>query len=513
MELQNDFIRLTNAEPLTLTCSALVDFLWDDFVRDARATVNYYASRYNIKQLSRLGKEIFERLFTGDDVTWLVSLEDYETYFRTYQDTGSATLPSGYKPENGLWWSIMTDLTNAASWPDLLERCVGDQFNAGNNAVHILNLLSKVIEVALEQNPELVELLRNAGDKLKDLRDQFKKAVEKGDAEGAAKVQAQGKQLVQQLNEAFGKARQTVQPNLDEVVDEVIEESDRINEAMSQLWGSSDGKGKDAGNLQEKKNLAKKLKNNRELRQVATRLGALRRIWAERKRARAVRSDYAAVVGATFSNNVTKVFPSELALAGSEEGRALFALKYSQKTLLTKDYEAHSKHIGKGPIVMYIDVSGSMSGEREIWSKALALVIAEEAMKENRELQINLFDVSVKNTICIKPGENNAQLLDFVAGWTLGGGTMFTPILLHAATNTQLKDKADVLMITDGRSYVSDAAVRQVKDAKDNTGAQWFTLCIDSDAFDVCSLFSDEVYNIDISDQNKTLDIIQRCVL
>ena len=82
MKNQTEFIRLLNNEPLTLSCSALADFLWDDFIRDARPSVRYLIDVHNIKQLSRFGKELFDRLYNGDNVTWLVQEQDYEDYFR-----------------------------------------------------------------------------------------------------------------------------------------------------------------------------------------------------------------------------------------------------------------------------------------------------------------------------------------------------------------------------------------------------------------------------------------------
>lgn len=514
MELTNGFIRLTNSEPLTLKCSALADFLWDDFIREARATVRYFIDRYNIKQLSRFGKEIFERLYSGDNVEWLISLDEYETYFREVQNTGSATLPPAYKPENGFWWAIMSDLGEAAAWPDLLERCVGDQFNSGNNAVSILNQLSKLIDEAIQTNAELLNMLRGAGEQLENLRQEFRDAKAKGDDKKAAEARAKGKELVQQINDIIQQTRQEVQSGLDDVIDKTIKESDELNQAMSNMWGTAEGKGSKTGNLEEKRKLADKLKKNYTLKEISKKLGALRRVWTERKRARKLKDNYASIVGATFSNDVTRTFATELALAGTNEGRALFAMKYSQKTLLTKDYEAHTKHIGKGPIVMYLDVSGSMQGDRDLWCKAIALVIAEEAVKENREVQINLFDVSIKDSIDLEPNRpNNKELLDFVCDWTLGGGTLFNSVLLHAGSNAAIKDKTDVLMITDGRSDVTDPAVKAVNKLKEQTGSQWYTICIDKDDASVCNRFSDEVYKVNIHDQAKTVDVIQRCVL
>ena len=133
MQTQSEFVRLINNEPLTLACSALADFLWDDFVRDTRPVVKYLIDQYNIQQLSRFGKELFDRLYSGDNVKWLVTEDAYEEYFRKVCNGDSSAIPTGYKPENGIWYAIMSDLGQTAAWPELLRRCVGNQFNAGNN--------------------------------------------------------------------------------------------------------------------------------------------------------------------------------------------------------------------------------------------------------------------------------------------------------------------------------------------------------------------------------------------
>ena len=123
MELQknSEFVRLVHNEPLTLVCSALADFLWEDFVRDTRPNVTYLIDTYNIKQLSRFGKEVFERLYNADEVKWLVTEDAFEEYFRKMCDGDSSATPKGYKPENAIWYSIMNDLSQAAAWPTLFS--------------------------------------------------------------------------------------------------------------------------------------------------------------------------------------------------------------------------------------------------------------------------------------------------------------------------------------------------------------------------------------------------------
>lgn len=511
METKSEFVRLVNNEPLTLRCSAIADFLWEDFVREARPLVKFLENEYNIKQLCRFGKEVFDRLYTGDQVDWLISEEEYEQFFRATCNGEAPPMPKGYKPEHSFWWLLMEELSNAAAWPILVTKCVGDQFNAGNNAVSIINQLAEVIEEEILQQHIDIKTVFGSGDKLEELRDQFKQAVSEGDEKAANKARQEGKQLGNKIMESAKAAMQQVQGKIDSVVDETIKQSDELNEGMANLWGSQSGTGRDCGDLQEKKNLAQKLKTNTQLRKLAKQLGALKRTWIERKRARKNKETYASIVGAKFSNDITKAFSTELALANTAEGRALFAIKYSQKTLLSKDYEADCKNLNKGPIVMYIDVSGSMRGTLEIWSKAIAFVIAEEALKEKREIQIHLFDTVVTNSVTLQGDrKNNEELIDFIQRWTLGGGTSFNAVIIHAVNKLKNNDKADVLMITDGNSTADTRQIQQLQAIKAATGLQWSTVCLEVVPSSVCYGFSDEVFSVNLNKPAEAVDVIQK---
>jgi uncharacterized protein with von Willebrand factor type A (vWA) domain len=516
MELQknSEFVRLVHNEPLTLVCSALADFLWEDFVRDTRPNVTYLIDTYNIKQLSRFGKEVFERLYNADEVKWLVTEDAFEEYFRKMCDGDSSATPKGYKPENAIWYSIMNDLSQAAAWPTLLQRCIGDQFNAGNNAVRILNEMSKVIEQAIEQNEMDVELLMQSGEKLQQLRDEFNKAAKEGNQEKANQARLEGKTLGQKIHDALQNIKTQVQAEANTTVDKVLKESDEQNEAMNNLYGDTPGNGKMLSDLSEKRKLAAKLDRNSKLKQIAKRLGTLRRVWTERKRARPTKANYEAITGAKFGNEVVNAFPAELALAATPQGRALFALKYSQKTILTKDYTAQRNDLGRGPIVMYIDVSGSMHGDLELWSKAIAIVIAEQALKDKRAVHINLFDTQIGESVVITPdAPNTKQLMDFVSGWSLGGGTSFNAVIGHAVETGPKIQNSDVLMLTDGHSEVSDAWIKRLNQFKQETGTQLSTLCLDTSIPSVCRRFSDEVYSVNTSNNAESIDTIQRCIL
>lgn len=505
---EREFIRITDNEPLVLAVSALSDFLWDDFIREAMPTVNYLVDRYNIRQLSRFGKELFDFLYNGGAVQPLVTLSDVEDYFREKQNGGNPAFPRGYKPECAFWMHLFADICNTPAWPYLVSVSVGDQFNSGNNAVNILNELSEVIAEQIDSQQLPIEMITGAAEKLQQLRNEFLDAKKEGDDERAAKARQEGKELGKALEEAIQKSQQLIQPKLSEALDNVQKASEDLQEALSSFAGNTKGEGTHLEDLEAKRKLARKLQNNPGLKRLIKKLGGVRRAWNDRKRAKRAQSNYSDIVGAKFSDEVTHAYPAELALAATAEGRALFALKYAQKTILTKDYEAKIKEVEKGPVVMYIDISGSMTGDAELWSKAIAYVVAEECVKENREVQIHLFDTVVQKSLTIPRGQSVEKLLNFVMTWVTRGGTSFGQVIHHATSVAKIDPKADILMITDGESEVPDPFIRRVKAFKNDADIQWSTFCIGK-KFSTVKEFSDEVHVVDINDDPKSAAVFQ----
>lgn len=511
-QFQNEVLRLSDNEPLVLACSALCDFLWGDFVRDTSPRCNYLIDRYDIRKLSRFGKELFEHLYQGDNITPIVSIDEAEQYFRDKQDGLNPSLPSGYKPENAFWTGLMTDIVSSPAWASIAPRCIGDQFNAGNNAVVILNKLSEIIDVQIEEKQIDPSALGQMADQLQEIRKQYVEAKKAGDDQKAAELREEGKQLGKQIEEAMSKAREQIRPQVQQAMDRADAEASKLEDAISDLAGDNDGNGEHS-DLKSKRDLAEKLKSNRKLLLLARRLGAMRRAWNNRKRARRSQSSYSDIVGAKFSDSVINAFPSEIALAATEEGQALFALKYAQKTILTKDYEAPTKELDRGPVVMYVDISGSMAGEFETWSKAIALVVAEESLKQNRKVSIVLFDNKIQERVELEPGKkNHKDLLDFVASWQTRGGTSFANVIVDAMYHKNIDDKADILMITDGNAEVPDQYIRKISLWKDDKKIEWNSFCLGSKS-KTLELFSDSVELVDTDDDASSSELFQKVLM
>ena len=116
MKTNQDFIRLTKDQPIVNIVSALTDFLWEDFVRDARPIVIYLTEMNNIVELSRIGKELFDLLYNGRATTPVINIDEAEAYFRAKQDGLNPSLPKNYKPENAFWVNLFVEICESPAW-------------------------------------------------------------------------------------------------------------------------------------------------------------------------------------------------------------------------------------------------------------------------------------------------------------------------------------------------------------------------------------------------------------
>jgi uncharacterized protein with von Willebrand factor type A (vWA) domain len=160
---------------------------------------------------------------------------------------------------------------------------------------------------------------------------------------------------------------------------------------------------------------------------------------------------------------------------------------------------------GKGPMVVCLDGSSSMAGDKEIWSKAVTLTLLEIARRQRR-----LF-----RSICFSSEQTPLQVLDMnprgrydvemktvmdLAEYFPGGGTDFQRPLdaaLECLKQTKYK-KGDIIFITDGECQVSPEWAEQFCKEKEKLGFSLFSILIDVGPSSLGTLkeFSDRITTI-----------------
>jgi len=160
---------------------------------------------------------------------------------------------------------------------------------------------------------------------------------------------------------------------------------------------------------------------------------------------------------------------------------------------------------GKGPMVVCIDVSSSMQGDKELWAKAVGLTLMDIARRQRRLFRAVLFS----------SGEESLRVLDLnrvrryepelgkvieMAEYFPGGGTDFQRPLdasLALLGDSRLK-RGDIVMITDGECQVSPEWLAHFRERKEELKFTVFGVLVDVGAVDTSSLaaFADRITSV-----------------
>lgn len=170
--------------------------------------------------------------------------------------------------------------------------------------------------------------------------------------------------------------------------------------------------------------------------------------------------------GLRYSNDISSVLPSELALLKNTAAKKLFQLKFAQKQLLSFKYQndvldskeeniqeetSVEKQEPKGPIIICVDTSGSMHGTPENIAKTITFALSKIAIEEERKCYLISFSTSIETLDLTDFSANPIGKLVQFLRMSFHGGTDATPALKHAVKMLSENEwkNADVLMISD----------------------------------------------------------------
>jgi uncharacterized protein with von Willebrand factor type A (vWA) domain len=127
------------------------------------------------------------------------------------------------------------------------------------------------------------------------------------------------------------------------------------------------------------------------------------------------------------------------------------------------------ERLGKGPLVLLLDRSGSMDGEKDTWSTAVALALMGLAHTEHRTFAVVAFTDQIVFEAVVKPGENlNGDAL----GLPCTGGTDIDTAMARGLDiidrNPGPLHEADMVLVTDGASPAERAV--ELKGQASNLG-------------------------------------------
>ena len=358
----------------------------------------------------------------------------------------------------------------------------GAQEDANDAAMQATQAAAQAREAQAQNQPQAGQLQRQAQQMAQDARQ--------------AQAQADGLQAqARQAQITFEQAQERLAEQADELVEKfesqmgdrlrqeirkaakrALEETQETCELI-EAWGVEPG---EIQNLpyEEKLELAKKLKGNQKLKEVAELVGRFRRM-ALSKQKEKPKSRAGVVVNVTRGNDLRRLVPSERAQLAHPVMKMDFMRRYVGHQLFVYETE-EKKTLGNGPVIVCIDNSGSIQPEQEIWEKGLALGLFQAAEYQNRHFVFIQYG-GPKDPLCvveIRPGEASYRKLIEIAQYFLGGGTDFIKPLSKAREFIEKGLKADVVFITDGHCAVSQEFLLSFNQARKDVPFSVFSVLL-----------------------------------
>lgn len=336
------------------------------------------------------------------------------------------------------------------------------------------------------------------------MSEEGKKALEQakqrmgGEVQGAeALLRQKTQRLKEDLEQIDAQAKNRLQAEAIKIAQEL---EDATEEAAT--WGDTIGTGQRTPPGQ-KLELGRRLAGNEKLKKLARMVGRMKfNALALRKKVFERSSEE--LLEVEQGDALHRLLPHELLSLHHPVLRKDFYRRFLDQELIQYSLRGVEEK-GKGPMIVCLDGSSSMSGDKEIWSKAVTLTLLEIARKQRR-----LF-----RSICFSSADTPLQTLDMnardryeietkavmdLAEYFPGGGTDFQKPLdaaLDCLRQSRFK-KGDIVFITDGECQVDPQWAENFRDEKERLGFSLFSVLIDMGPASLGTLkeFSDRITTI-----------------
>lgn len=326
-----------------------------------------------------------------------------------------------------------------------------------------------------------------------------KKREEQGKDEGASLEDILGEQGMGALRSELRRA---------------LEESEEISEDWKDTkagWGITPGELSDMSG-EDRMDLASKLMSDKKLQKLAALFGRFRNIvTAAASQVYSHGTDE--IVDITVGNDLSNLLPQELLKL--KVNPTQFYREYLEGQLLCYNKRGQEP-LGKGPIIVALDISASMAGWREEYARALTMALIQLATKEKRAFSVIFFDARVQDTRVWNKGDpiSLQEKLELANRPSNGGGTDFVAPLskameIRSKLNPELKP-ADLVFITDGDCRLPEEFASEFMFAKKQTDLRVYGLSMGK-GYSHNLTFCNQVYEIDNEGQiEEVKDLVRK---
>lgn len=406
-----------------------------------------------------------------------------DVFFALYKVKPELTPANELATEYLLNHDLMSKMMEAQSYQELREYTQLDELGAGiGSKVLLENLLKQ-----LEQDGDLKEASNKINDAVKN------------------KAGIPSDEVHQRVSSLQSKLRQVVESSTDKAVAEVEEVEQVITS-----WGLNQGEFTRLP-YEKKLELLHVLRSQKKFKDMSNLVGRMRRLASVSRKGKL--EHRVELHSITQGADINHVLPQELLALRRPLLKLDFYRRMMEKQLFQYDLNQR-EYIGKGPIIALIDTSSSMVGNREYWSKAVALGLAEIAEKERRDFSYALFASSRGALITddFQIGQRSPDKVIKLASEFIGGGTNFEQPLQWAMDKLREStfSKADIVMITDGECAVGNEFLKELQKVKAQKQCRIYSILIGSNPKEL-GRWSDAVWSItDLLDETTVKKLFQK---
>ncbi|VTT98798.1 Uncharacterized protein containing a von Willebrand factor type A domain OS=Solibacillus silvestris (strain StLB046) GN=SSIL_2224 PE=4 SV=1: VWA_2 [Gemmataceae bacterium] len=203
--------------------------------------------------------------------------------------------------------------------------------------------------------------------------------------------------------------------------------------------------------------LYRRVRKDPALRRISELAGRFRRVAASKQR-RKVTHGLDDVVGVEPGGDIGRLLPSELARLAVPELELDTLRRIVEHQALCREHHA-VEPVGKGPILVVTDESGSMEGPKAHTAKALALALAWVARQQHRWAGLIAYSGGSGERLLALPHSrwNESALCDWLSNFIGGGSDLDVPINELPRMYREIGAPAgitDLVMVTDARCRI-----------------------------------------------------------
>lgn len=240
-----------------------------------------------------------------------------------------------------------------------------------------------------------------------------------------------------------------------DALDEANQQVGEAEELAAALGGNEAGQGDgtdEQTDIKKRLQLFEKIKDNEQLRNIMEQAGRFRRAAQSMQRQRTTRGQ-TEIGDIGLGGDVRRLTASERMRLGCgvPEIEDMTALKVLSKTALERKRIA-PEPLGRGPIIVLCDESGSMGGDRIVTAKAMCLALAWIAKNQKRPFALCGFRNRGRWEAFEAGKVDQARMLKWLAVKN-SGGTNSQALLVETVEQWETfdwREKADIITITDG---------------------------------------------------------------